>query len=106
MIDLVAQKRNGIAEHCQRLNVRRLEVFGSAARGDDFDPEKSVIDFLVDFGEFNANDKPTIVDRYFDLEKSLEALFNRRVDLIETRPFENPYFRASVEESKEPVYET
>ena len=106
MIDLIEQKRDQIAEHCRRLNVRRLDVFGSAARGDDFDPERSDVDFLVDFGEFNVNDKPSIVDRYFDLEESLVKLFNRKVDLIEERPFKNPYFRASVEESRKPVYET
>ena len=101
MIDLVKQKRIGIAEHCRRLNVRRLEVFGSAARG-DFDPETSDIDFLVEFGE---HEHLNAFDQYFDLVESLEALFNKRVDLLEARPFENPYFRASLEESKEPVYE-
>jgi len=104
MINLVKEKREGIAEHCRRLNVRRLEVFGSAARGHDFDPEKSDVDFLVDFGEFDENEKPSIVDRYFDLERSLGALFDRKVDLLEARPFENPYFRMSVESTKEPVY--
>jgi predicted nucleotidyltransferase len=102
VIDLVEQKRSGIAEHCRRLNVRRLDVFGSAARG-DFDPEKSDIDFLV---EFNDHHKPGIANRYFDLEKSLMALFDRKVDLVVWRHFDNPYFRTSVEESKEPVYET
>ena len=50
MIALIAEKKDRIAEHCRRLNVKRLEVFGSAARG-DFDPEKSDIDFLVEFGK-------------------------------------------------------
>ena len=101
MIDFIAQKQNGIAEHCQRLNVRKLEVFGSAARGHDFDPEKSDIDFLVEFGR---HEHLNAFDQYFDLVESLEALFNRKVDLLEARPFKNPYFRASVEASREPVY--
>ena len=102
MIDLVKQKRIGIAEHCRRLNVRRLEVFGSAVRG-DFDPETSDIDFLVEFGEHEHLNK---AKRYFDLGKSLMALFDRKVDLVVWRHFENPFFRASLEESKELVYET
>ena len=106
MIDLIEQKRDQIAEHCRRLNVRRLDVFGSAARGDDFDPERSDVDFLVDFGEFHENDEPDIADCYFDLERSLESLFDRKVDLVVARHFKNPYFRASVEESRKPVYET
>jgi len=101
MIDLVAQKREGIVEHCQRLNVRRLDVFGSAAREEDFDPEKSDIDFLV---EFDRHEVPGALDRYLDLAESLEALLERKVDLVIARHFENPYFRASVEASKEPVY--
>ena len=101
MIDLVAEKRSGIAEHCRRLNVRRLEVFGSAARGDDFDPERSDIDFLV---EFYKHETPGALDRYLDLAESLEALLDRKVDLVINNHFANPYFRASVEASREPVY--
>ena len=100
MIALITQERDRIAEHCHRLNVRRLEVFGSAANG-TFNPEKSDIDFLVEFGEHEHLD---LFDRYLDLEKSLMALFGRKVDLVIARHFENPYFRASVEAEKEPVY--
>ena len=106
MINLVTQKREGIAEHCRRLNVRRLDVFGSAARGDDFNPETSDVDFLVEFNEFHGHDEHGMARNYLDLEKSLEALFERKVDLVTARPFKNPYFRASIEASKEPVYET
>jgi len=102
MIALITQKRDGIAEHCRRLNVRRLDVFGSAADG-TFDPEKSDLDFLVEFADHNT---PGISRRYLDLADSLEALFGRKVDLVVARYFENPYFRASVEASKEPVYAT
>ena len=97
MIDLVAEKREKIAEHCRRLNVRRLDVFGSAARGDDFDPETSDVDFLVEFGEHDEHDEHGMARRYLGLEKSLEALFDRKVDLVTARSFRNPYFRASVE---------
>ena len=31
----IAQHRPGIAAICQRFNVRRLDVFGSAARADE-----------------------------------------------------------------------
>jgi len=102
MISLVTEKREGIAEHYRRLNVRRLDVFGSAVTG-AFDSEKSDLDFLVEFAD---HDCPGIAKRYFDLEKSLMALFNKKVDLVVARPFENPYFRASVEAEKELVYAT
>jgi len=102
MIELVTKKREAVAEHCRRLNVRRLDVFGSAANG-TFDLEKSDIDFLVEFADHNT---PGISWRYLDLADSLEAIFNRKVDLVVARRFEKPYFRASVETEKELVYAT
>jgi len=100
MIDLIAQKRDRIAEHCHRLNVRRLDVFGSAANG-NFVPERSDIDFLVEFGEHEHLD---LFDQYFDLVNSLEALFNRKVDLVTVGSVTKPRFRANLEATKEPVY--
>ena len=38
MHSAIAQHRAGIATICQRFHVSRLEVFGSAARADDFNP--------------------------------------------------------------------
>ncbi len=38
MHPLIQEKRADIAVLCRRYRVRHLEVFGSAARGDDFDP--------------------------------------------------------------------
>jgi hypothetical protein len=34
----------------------------------------------------------------------LEALFGRKVDLVELRAVRNPYLRASIEQSHENVY--
>ena len=47
----IAQHRAGIATICQRFRVSRLEVFGSAARADDFNPATSDVDFLIEFAE-------------------------------------------------------
>ena len=102
MIEVIKKKREAVAEHCRRLNVRRLDVFGSAANG-SFDPAKSDIDFMVEFGGHEHLD---LLSRYLDLADSLEAVFNRKVDLVMARHFENPYFRASVEAEKELVYAT
>ena len=100
MVELITQKREGIAEHCRRLDVRRLEVFGSAARG-TFDPETSDLDFLYEFeGEENY------LHRFLDLAESLESLLGKKVDLLNYRSIRNPYFRASIERDKELVYGT
>jgi predicted nucleotidyltransferase len=100
MIDLITQQQDKIAEHCRRLNVRRLDVFGSAVNG-NFNPDTSDLDFLVEFGD---HDKPGIFKRYFALVNSLEAMFNRKVDLVTADAVSKPRFRANLEATKEPVY--
>lgn len=85
---------------CRRFHVRRLEVFGSAARG-DFDPARSDVDFVVEF----ERDMPVkALDTYFGLKDALEALFGRPVDLVMSGAVENPYLRQSIEQSRETVY--
>jgi predicted nucleotidyltransferase len=42
----IVQHRSGIAAICQLDSIRRLGVFGSAARADDFNPESSDADFF------------------------------------------------------------
>ena len=43
----ILHKREAITALCREYGVARLEVFGSAARGSDFDPARSDADFLV-----------------------------------------------------------
>jgi predicted nucleotidyltransferase len=45
----IAEKRDALMALCRRYDVARLELFGSAARGADFDPASSDADFLVEF---------------------------------------------------------
>ena len=83
---LIEQRRAEIASLCRRYGVRRLEVFGSAARGVDFDPATSDADFLVDF------DPPVGMSplrQLFGLAEDLEALLGRKVDLAERKAVEH-----------------
>ena len=99
MIQVVDQHREEIAALCRRHGVRRLELFGSAASG-GFDPQRSDLDFLV---EFDANPS-RLFDRYFGLKESLEALYGRRVDLVTVGSLRNPYFIESVNKTRRLVY--
>jgi predicted nucleotidyltransferase len=45
----VSGKRDAVAEFCRRFRVKRPEVFGSAARGTDFNPQHGDADFLIEF---------------------------------------------------------
>jgi predicted nucleotidyltransferase len=47
--------------------------------------------------------KPTI-GRYLDLEAKLVELLGRRVDLVDDKSFENPYFQQSVRLSRVTIF--
>jgi len=93
----VAVRRNEIAQVCTELGVRRLELFGSAARGG---PAHD-LDFLVDLGERPPTE---YAHAYFALRERLAELFARSVDLITLPGLQNPYFRQRVEQEKILLY--
>jgi len=91
-----------LQELCRRFHVRRFDLFGSAARG-DFVPARSDLDFLVEF-ERGAPEALSL-KTFFRFKESLGALFGRSVDLVEPGAMRNPYLKASIEQSREPVFE-
>ena len=101
MIALIEQRKESIAEACRRFGVGRLEVFGSAARG-DFQPDHSDLDFIV---QFRRTGYAGYADAFLDFADALEQLLGRKVDLLTERMIRNPYFRATVEASRQTVYE-
>jgi predicted nucleotidyltransferase len=98
--DIVASRLADIAELCRRFDVRRLDLFGSAATG-RFDPARSDLDFLVAFEEMPPG---RYAKAYFGLREGLEALFQRRVDVLTEGSIENPYLRRQIESEKRPLY--
>jgi predicted nucleotidyltransferase len=96
----IAQHRPGISAICQRYRIQRLDVFGSAARADDFDASSSDADFLV---EFDA-DMPVGLEAFFGAKAELEKLLGRGVDLVEPGAITNPFVLASINRSRESVY--
>ncbi len=73
---------------CARYCVSRLELTGSAAR-DDFDPETSDLDFLVEF----LPDSKISALTFVEFADALEEVCSRRVDLIELSAVRNPILR-------------
>jgi predicted nucleotidyltransferase len=102
MIDLLRDRRETIADVCRTLHVRRLEVFGSAAT-DMFDAGRSDVDFIVEFGEDST--QPGLLLRYLALAERLEQVVGCRVDLLTNRSIRNPYFRETVDRSREMIYD-
>ena len=95
----IAQHRSAIAAICQRFHVHRLEVFGSAARAEDFNPDSSDVDFLVEF----AADAVIGLHDFFGAKTALEHLLGRTVDLVEPGAVRNPYVLASINRNREVV---
>lgn len=92
--------REEIVRLCRTHGVRRLVAFGSAVRA-DFDPSRSDIDILVEFEPAPAAER---MQRYLALQRSLEALLARPVDLIEDGAIRNPYVLESVTASQQVLY--
>jgi predicted nucleotidyltransferase len=101
---IIDARRKEIAELCRRFHVRRLDLFGSASQG-AFDPSRSDVDLLVEFG---PSEELKALDQYFGLKEALkealEELLDRPVDLVVSSAVTNPYIRKSIEETRESLY--
>ncbi len=100
MIPALQARRAEIAEICRRYHVKRLDVFGSAARESDFS-DASDIDLLVEYGRDQG--APTLED-FFSLRDALTDVLGRRVDLVDAGAVRNPYIRESIERSRQPLH--
>ena len=90
-----------LADLCRAYGVARLELFGSAARISDFNPQTSDIDFLV---KFKPGSSMSALTQFFGLAQDLEVLLGRHVDLVEADSIKNPFVQAAVNRSREIVY--
>ena len=100
MQPFIEAQREELRELCRRFQVRRLELFGSAAGG-AFEPETSDLDFLVEFEEL---DPPAYAEAYFGLKESLSARYHRPVDLVVPTAVQNPYFLRGIERHRALLY--
>ena len=99
MIAALTSMRAEISELCRRFGVRRLDVVGSAARGDDFDPDRSDADFLVEFIR-----SPPSLSEFLALRDALADALGRPVDLVMDGAVRNPYVQRTMNRSRETVY--
>jgi predicted nucleotidyltransferase len=99
---LVVEHLDEVRALCEKYGVKSLAIFGSAVKG-TFDPEKSDLDFVVDF--LPDPDPIRRGERYLDLLVELQQLFERNVDLVVGTSIENPYFRQVLELTARELYE-
>lgn len=86
-----------LAELCRRHGIRRLSLFGSAARG-QLDPDSDV-DLLVEFVPGRR-----VGLRFITVQEELSTVLGREVDL-NTPAFLSPHFRDRVASEAIPLYE-
>ena len=84
---------------CREFGVRRLDAFGSLARGSA--GPSSDVDLLVEF----ADPDRAPARRYFGLLHSLEDTLGCNVDLLTITGLRNPYFKARVLRERVAIYE-
>jgi predicted nucleotidyltransferase len=101
MHPIITDNLDAIRALAREYGVRRLEVFGSICT-DEFDPESSDVDFLVDYPE--DYDFGPWLSRYQDLKRALEMLLGLPVDLVMTKAAKNPYFLHAANETRQLLY--
>jgi predicted nucleotidyltransferase len=100
MDPLIIRKRQALDGLCAEFRVRRLELFGSAAKAER-DGESNDLDFLIEFEEMEPSD---YAEAYFGLLQGLTALFDKPVDLVVLSAVSNPYFLRSIEPTRTLLY--
>ena len=83
---------------CCKWKIKEFALFGSVLR-EDFRPDSDV-DVLVTFepdGDFTFDDQ-------MEMQEEIEAIFDRKVDLVEKRLIRNPFRRYEILTTKEVVY--
>lgn len=95
----IAQAREALAALCRRHHIARLEVFGSAARGDDFKPHSDA-DLLVAFEPgYRVG-----LDEWDAARRDLVSLLGRRVDFVQADAVRNPFVLRQIEQERELLY--
>lgn len=89
-----------IQKLCEIHKVKTLYSFGSV-NTPKFTNE-SDIDLIVDF---KIDDPIEYTDNYFDLKFELEKIFNRQIDLLESKAIRNSFLKESIDKTKVLVYE-
>lgn len=96
---LTPERKARLEEIARRHYIARLYAFGSVC-SDEF-REESDVDILYLFEDVDPMLKVT---HFLDLAEDLEALFERKVDLVSEKHLRKPRFIASVEERKTLIY--
>ena len=100
MHQLIKSRLPELEKICHAHHVKTLYLFGSAAKH-TFNSE-SDLDFM---GQFSAAlELLNYADNFFSLIEALEALFQRRVDLLSVSSIRNPILKEEIDKTKVMLY--
>jgi predicted nucleotidyltransferase len=102
MHPLLARHLEEIVALCRQFGVERLEVFGSICT-DEFDPERSDVDFLVRYPD-NYDYGPWL-GRVQEFERALAALLYRDVDVVMDYALRKPRFAEEAGKTRLVIYD-
>jgi uncharacterized protein len=102
MVAALGERQAEIARLCTEFGVRRLEVFGSAAVDEEFDPHTSDIDFIVEYHP--DQDLGPWMAKYFALRDALSELVGYPVDLVMSSAMKNPFFIREANRTRRLLY--
>ena len=98
---IISDNLDEITKICESLNIKRMNVFGSAVSGKF--RKDSDIDFLIKFSDELTGEQ--YADNYFKLHYKLREILKREIDIITESTLSNPFFIESINNSKELIYE-
>ena len=104
MHPIISDHLDDIRRVCEEFDLGWLSVTGSAARGTDFDPERSDVDFLLEYGDIYDPHWPNTLTRRIGLRDRLANLLDREVELIFPYNVRNPQVLESMMEDAVPLY--
>lgn len=102
MSAFIDEKREEIAEACQRYGIERLFIFGSALR-DDFRHGDSDIDLLVEFGPVDISRKFHV---YLEARAAFSKILQAEVDLVMSGAVKNKVIAREIDRTKRLIYGT
>lgn len=101
VFNLIKENHADFVSLCTSHKVDKMYAFGSSV-SDQFNPETSDIDLIVSVDIADAGDRG---DALLSLWNQLESLFNKKVDLLTEASIQNPYLKASIDQTKKLIYD-
>lgn len=101
LMTIIREKHTDFVDLCRSHRVDKIYAFGSSIT-DHFDENKSDIDLVV---RIEIDDPADRGEALLSLWDKLEALFQRKVDLLTEDSIRNPYLKSNINRTKKLIYD-